>query len=120
MTTSSPAAEPAVGSGLHRVPQADRPADTVPKALAIGTGTDWDWDRYRRSVSDLLAPTRTAGEGLIEAARVAVIPCMLLAALLLLLSLAVPASMTRPVRAVAALVGGAGLIAYVWYVPHSA
>ena len=61
-----------------------------------------------------------AAEGLAEAARRSVLPCVVLAVLLLLLSLAVPVRARRVVVSLAALALVVGLTSYIVYLPDSA
>ena len=61
-----------------------------------------------------------AAGGLAEAARRSVVPCVVLAVLLLLLSLVVPVRARRVVVSLAALALVVGLTAYIVYLPNSA
>lgn len=61
-----------------------------------------------------------AAEGLAEAARVAVVPCAVVALVVLVAATLVPVRAKRPLVALAAVVGVFGFVAYGFYLLNSA
>lgn len=61
-----------------------------------------------------------AAEGLVEAARVAVLPCAVVALLALVVATLVPVRAQRLLVALAAVVGLSGVVAYGYYLLNSA
>ena len=68
----------------------------------------------------MLALGPLAAEGLVEAARVAVVPCAVVALVVLVAATVVPVRAKRPLVALAAVVGVFGFVAYGFYLLNSA